>query len=152
MLEGSNRAMFRKLAFMFGNATQDADQQLLAREDQWIVKNGEDKYYLPANRCHFLLSFFWTTTTERRMEWHMTMSTDSVHVGILTSQGYSRSGPPRLVINIHLGLVSKDVSVGENKMMARIFLSQFIKAESNYLTTDFKTPGWVTPSRSGRAI
>ena len=73
------------------------------------------------------------------MEWLVTRSTNSIHAGILTSQGYSRSGPPRPVIGLYPSLVGKDVLVGENLAMARMFLNMFVKADGNYPATDFRT-------------
>jgi len=91
--EGNKIAVLRKPAFMIGDAAPGSDQQLLTEEDQWIFKLGEDNYYLPSSKHHFPLSFFKTVTMERKMAWHVTRSIDSVHVGILSSQGYNRSGP-----------------------------------------------------------
>ena len=65
-----------------------------------------------------------------------------VHVGILTAQGYNRSGPPRLVIDLYPGLVGKGVPVGDNLAMAQTFLNQFVKVEENYSATGFRMPGW----------
>ena len=78
---------------------------------------------------------------ERMMEWLLNRSTNSVHVGIITIQGYNQSGP--LVIGLYLDLIGKDVLTGENLMMARTFLNQFVKDDKNYLVIDFKTPCWV---------
>jgi len=141
--EGGNKAVFWKPAFIFGNIAPNSNQQLLAREDQWLFKLGEDKNYLPSSKCHFPLSFFRSVTTERKMAWLLNRSTDSVRVGILTAQSHNRSGPPQLVIGLYPGLFGKDVLAGENPMMAWTFLNQFIKADSNYPVTDFRTPGWV---------
>ena len=138
-----NRAVLRKLAFMFGDATLDSNQQLLAGEDQWLFKIKEDKYYLPSSKRHFLLSFSRSMTTERKMSWRLTRSMDSVHVGILTAQGYNRLGHPRLMISFSIGLISNDVPAGENLMIAWTILNQFVKVTSNYLATYFRTPDQV---------
>ena len=122
-LERSNQAMFQKPTFMFGDAAPCTNQQLLVREDQWIFKIREEKYYLPASKRHFPLSFFRTVTTTRMMEWTVTHNTDSTYVGILTSHVYSLSGPPRLVIGLHPDLVSKDVPAGKYPVMGRTFLN-----------------------------
>ena len=45
------------------------------------------------------------STTMRKMEWLVTQSTDSVHVGVLSSCGYSQFGPPWHVLSLHLGNV-----------------------------------------------
>jgi len=139
-LEGSNIAVFRKSTFIFKDAAPDTDQQLLASEDQWIFTIGK-KYYLPPNRRHFPLSFR-LVKAARRMEWHVTRSTDSIHFGILTSPGYNRSGHPRPVIGLDPSLVSRDVPARENPVMVRTFLNLFIKANGNYTATNFRTLCW----------
>jgi len=77
------------------------------------------------------------------MNWHVTRFTESVHVEILTFQGFSRTGPPRSIIGLHPGNVGRDVPVGENPIMVPTFLNQFVKAKGNYPATDFRMPGWV---------
>ena len=81
------------------------------------------------------------------MKWSVTQSTDSVHVRILIPLGYSRSGPTRSVLGLHPGRVGQDILVGENPMMAQIFINQFVRAHGNYLTTDFRAQGWVHPAQ-----
>ena len=46
-LEDHNRVVYRKPDFMFGNTTPNADQQLLAGEDQWSFNMEGEEYYLP---------------------------------------------------------------------------------------------------------
>ena len=68
----------------------------------------------------------------------------SVHVGILTSRGFSRSGPPRSILGLHPSNVSRDVPMGENLAKVSIFLNQLINVGGNYPVIDFRTPGWVS--------
>jgi len=79
IFEGSNRVVLRKPSFIFGDKTPDLEQ-LLAGEDQWVFKIEEDKYYLPSSKLHFPLSFFKLVMKERKMEWHLTGSMDSMHM------------------------------------------------------------------------
>ena len=58
LLEDRDRKIYRKPNFMFGNAAPDTNQQLLAREGQWIFTLNSEKYYLPSSKNHFSLSFF----------------------------------------------------------------------------------------------
>ena len=142
-----NMVVFRKPVFIFGDAAPNANQQLLTREDQWIFTIGGEKYYLPMSKHYFPLLFFRSVTTTRKMDWPVSRTTHTVHVGILTSQGCSRSGPPRHVISLHPGHVIRDVPVGESLAMARTFLNLFVKAEGNYPAKHFRTPGWVHSSK-----
>jgi len=73
----------------------------------------------------------------------MTQGIDSVHVGILMLLGYNFLGPSRPVIGLDPSLISKDVLAAENPMMTQTFLNQFIKADGNYPTMDFRTNGLV---------
>jgi len=57
-LEDSDRRIYRKPSFIFGDAAPDNDHQLLAEEGQWIFKLDGEKYYLPSSKRHFPLSFF----------------------------------------------------------------------------------------------
>ena len=57
-LEDSDRKIYRKSGFMFGDAAPDTDHQLLAGEGLWIFNLDGEKYYLPSNKCDFPLSFF----------------------------------------------------------------------------------------------
>ena len=86
---------------------------------------------------------FQSVTIALKMNWPMTRSTDLVHIGILMPNGYSQSGHPLHVLGLHSGNVGKDVPVGKNPAMVQTFLNQFIKVDSNYPTTDFRTSGWV---------
>ena len=63
--------------------------------------------------------------------------------GYTFAQGYNRSGPPRPVIDLFLGLIGKDILVGKNSMMAQTFLKQFIKVEGTHSATNLKKSGWV---------
>jgi len=69
--------------------------------------------------------------------------TESVHVGILTHNGFTRSGPPRSVIDLHLGNIDRDVPVGVNLAKILTFLNQFVKANGSYPATNFRRPGWM---------
>jgi len=75
------------------------------------------------------------------------MARDPEHIlsacGILTPQSYRWLGHPRPVIGLYPGLADKYVPPGENLAMSRTFLNQFVKADGNYLMTDFRTPCWV---------
>jgi len=44
---------------------------------------------------------------------------------------------------MHRRRIGQDLLVGENLAMAQTFLNQFIRVKGNYLTRDFKVPGWV---------
>jgi len=81
---------------MFGDVALNTDQQLLAEEGQWIFNLNGKKYYRPSSKRHFPLSFFQCVTRPRKMNWQVTRTADSVHVGVLTtsSHGYTRAGPP----------------------------------------------------------
>ena len=46
-LEDSDRRIYQKPDFMFGDAAPDHDRQLLAGEGQWIFKLDGEKFYLP---------------------------------------------------------------------------------------------------------
>jgi len=141
---------YRKPDFMFGDAAPDPDRQLLAGEGQWIFQLDGEKLYLPSNKWHFSLSFFQCVTQARKMSWQVSPSTDSVHVGklILHSPGYARAGPPHCIMGLHPGNVSRDIPVGENPAVALTFGNQFFKVRGNYPATDFRTPGWIHPSRA----
>ena len=103
VLEGQNRTVYRKSEFIFGDAAPDTDQQLLAREGQWVYTLDGDWYYLPENKCHYLLAFFQLVIMPRMMRWGVSRCTESVHVGFLTLGGFTRSGPPRNVIGLQPG-------------------------------------------------
>jgi len=77
------------------------------------------------------------------MNWQVTWTTDSVHVGILTasSHGYTWAGPPRCILGLHPRNVLQDIPVGENPTMAQTFGNQFFKVNGNYPATDFRIPG-----------
>ena len=95
------------------------------------------------SKRHFLLSFFQSVTTTRKIDCLVAQTTDLVCVGILTSQGCNQSGHPWHVISLHPGHISRGVPVGESLVVAQTFLNIFIKAQGNYLVKDFKTLGWV---------
>ena len=61
------------------------------------------------------------------MNWQVTWTTDSVHVGILTafSHGYAKAGPLRCILGLHRGNVLQDIPAGENPAMAQTFGNQF---------------------------
>ena len=114
---------------MFGDTALDNDHQLLAEERQWIFKLDGEKYYLPSIKRHFPLSFFQCVTRARKMQWQVTWTTDSVHVGklITSSPGYTRAGPPRCILCLHPGNVLPDIPVGENPAVAQTFGNQFLR-------------------------
>ena len=58
-------------------------------------------------------------------------------------QGFSRFGPPRSIIDLHLGNVGRDVPIVENLAMVPTFLNQFVKEEGSYLAKDFQILGGV---------
>ena len=68
---------------MFRDAVPDTDQQLLAREGQWIFTLNGKKYYLPSGKRHFLLSFFQFVMRPRKMNWQVIRTTDTVYVRVL---------------------------------------------------------------------
>jgi len=78
------------------------------------------------------------------MTWSVNLGTESVHVGILTSHGFSRCGPLRGILGLNPGNVSRDVPMGENQGKILTFLNQFINARGNYPAIDFRTPGRVS--------
>ena len=84
------------------------------------------------------------------MAWHVTRSTYSVHVGILTLQGYNRSGLSRPVIRLYPGLVDKDLPIEDNPLMALTFLNQFVKADGNYPTLTLRHQIRSTRQRSNQ--
>jgi len=149
-LEDRDQKIYRKSGFMFGDATPDTDHQLLAGEGQWIFTLNDEKYYLSSSKRHFQLSFFQCMTKPRKMNWQVTRTTDSVHVGILTasSHGYARAGPPRCILGLHPGNVLQDIPVGENPAMAQTFGNQFFRVNGNYPVTDFRAPGWIQPPKA----
>jgi len=48
------------------------------------------------------------------MTWLVSRTMESVHVGILTSRGFSKDGPPWSILGLHPDNVGYDVPVGEN--------------------------------------
>ena len=81
------------------------------------------------------------------MRWSVTRSTDSVHVEILTLNGYNHCGSPRAILGMHSGGIEQELFVGENPAMAQTLLNQFIKVQANYPARDFRAPGWVHPTQ-----
>jgi len=149
-LEDCDRKIYRNPDFMFGDAAPDTDHHLLAREGQWIFNLDSEKYYLPSSKRHFPLSFFQYVTRPQKMKWQVTRITDSVHVGILiaASLGYIRAGPPRCILDLHPGNVLPDIPLGENLAIAQTFGNQFFRVHGNYQVTDFRTLGWIHPSKA----
>ena len=84
------------------------------------------------------------------MQWQVTRTTDSVHVGklIAPSPGYTRAGPPHCILGLHPENVLSDIPVGENLTVAQTFGNQFFKVYGNYPATDFRTPGWIHPPKA----
>jgi len=149
-LEDHDRKIYRKPGFMFGDTTPDTDHQLQAREGQWIFTLNSEKYYLPSSKGHFPLAFFQCITRPRKMNWQVTRTTDSVHMGILTvsSHGYTRAGHPRCILGLHPRNILQDIPVGENSAMAQTFSNQFFRVNGNYPATDFRTLGWIHPPKA----
>ena len=83
-----------------------------------------------------------------KMRWSVTRFTDSVHVRILTLNGYNCCGSPRAVLGMHPGRIRQDLPVGENLAMAQIFLNQFVKVQGNYPVRDFRAPARYVLLRS----
>ena len=123
VLEGNNRTIFRKSDFIFEDAALDTDQQLLVGESRWVYTLDGKRYYLPGSRRHYPLAYFQSVTTERKMSWSVSRCMESVHVGILTYNGFSRWGPPQSIIGLHPGNVSRDVPVGESPAKVPTFLN-----------------------------
>ena len=48
--EGEICVILKKPDFLFGDATLDTDQQLLAGEGQWTYTLNRDRYYLPSQK------------------------------------------------------------------------------------------------------
>jgi len=110
-LEDSDRRIYRKPGFMFGDAAPDHDRQLLAGEGQWIFRLDGEKFYLPSSKRHFPFSFFQCVTKARKMRWQVSRTTKFVHVGklIIPSPGYTRAGPPHCIMGLHPGNVLQDI-------------------------------------------
>ena len=108
-----------------------------------VIHSGGRAHSLPSSKRHYLLAFFQSVTTSRKMSWSVSKCIESVHVGILILNGLNRSGPPRSIISLYLGNISRDVPVGENSAMVPTFFNQFLKMNGNYHATDFQTPSWV---------
>ena len=108
---------------MFGDTAPDNDHQLLAGEGQWIFRLDGEKYYPPSSKWHFPLSFFQCVTRAQKMQWQVTRTTDSIHVGklIIPSPCYTRTGPPRCILGLHPENVLPDIPVGENPRWLRLF-------------------------------
>jgi len=148
-LEDVDRQTYRKPDFIFGDAAPDPDRQLQAGEGQWIFQLDGEKSYLPSTKRHFPLSSFAAVTQARKMAWSVSRSTESVHVGRLSYQsGYSGAGPPRSIMGLYPGKVSRELPVGENPAVAQTFGAQFCAVGGNYPATDFRTPGWVHPPKT----
>ena len=97
----------------------------------------------PESKFHYPLAFFQPVTAERKMTWSVSQTKKLVHVGILTSRGFSKSGPLQSILGLHPGNVSRDVPIGENPIKVSTFLNQFMNAGRNYPAMDFQTLGWV---------
>jgi len=104
---------------MFENATPNTDRQLLAREGQWIFTIEGKKYYLPLSKWHFLLSFFKSVMGSWKMRWSVTQFTDSVHVRILTLNGYNCCGSPRAVLGMHPRRIGQDSLLEKTRQWPR---------------------------------
>ena len=61
-IKDHNWIVYKKPNFMFEDTVPDSDQQLLAKEGQWIFTIEGKKYYLPSSKRHFPLSFFQSVT------------------------------------------------------------------------------------------
>jgi len=85
---------------------------------------------------------------ERRMNWHLSWSTDSVQIGMFTAVGFPYSVSTQPVLCLHPGLVEKEVPTGETPTMAWTFLNYFVKVEGNYPAKDFRHPDGSTCRRS----
>jgi len=103
----------------------------------------KEKILSPIKQAPLSFFFFQSVTTARKTNWSVTQSIYSVHMGILTLNGYSRSEPPQNILGLHSGNVGQDVPVGEKSSDVQTFLDQFVEANGNYPATDFRTPGWV---------
>jgi len=99
---------------MFRDAAPDIDQQLLTGEGQWIFTIKGEKYYLSSSKRHFPLSYFKSVMAPRKMRWLETRSTDFVHVGILTLNGYKYCESPWDVLGMHPWRIRQDLPVREN--------------------------------------
>ena len=127
---------------MFRDATPDADRKLLAEEDRWIFKINDSRFYIPINRQWVPLTYFTCVTRERKMQWHLTPGSESVHVGQFTFRGASRAGPPTYVTGLQPHLVG-EITTGEMPSTTATFINSFVKAGGNYLASDFRAPSWV---------
>ena len=84
------------------------------------------------------------------MNWQVTLTTDSIHIGVLTasSHGYTRAGPPRCILGLYPGNILQDIPVGENPAMAQTFGNQFLKVNGNYPAAEFRASGWIHLSKA----
>jgi len=82
-----------------------------------------EKYYLLSSRRHFSLSYFQSVMVPWKMKWSVTQSTVSVHIGILTLNGYNYCGSPGAVLGMHPGRIGQELPVGENMAMAQTLLN-----------------------------
>jgi len=142
-LEGTDRTLYNKPGFLFGDAAPDTDHQLLAGEGRWIFTMGADRYYIPSNVRHFPLSYFTNMTKGRKMTWRLTPQRESVVVGHLAARGANRAHRPAYVTGLLPGLMAKDVPAGEMPHMANTFINYFMAVGGNYPASDFRAPGWV---------
>ena len=127
---------------MFGDAALDSDQQLAALGDQWVFKLGEDKYYLPTSKRHFTILFFQSVTKERRIDWIVTRNAESVHISILTFQGYSRSGPTSFVTGLCPGIISKELPTGRIQLWRELSWTNFLRPGPIQLWWELSSTQW----------
>jgi hypothetical protein len=139
--EGPDRQIYNKPGFLFGDAAPDPERKLQADDEQWIFTIGEDKFYIPSNKCHYPLTYFTCVTSERKMPWHLNPGRESVILGRFTSHGASRAGPPTYVAGLHPGWISKDMPAGEISHTAITFVNYFVTTGGNYPASDFRAPG-----------
>ena len=88
------------------------------------------------------------------MQWQVTQTTESVHVGklIISSPSYTRAGPPRCIMGLHPGNVLQDIPVGENPAVAQTFGNQFFKVRGNIQPLISGLQGGFTLRRHGGGI
>ena len=87
------------------------------------------------------------------MKWQVTWTTDSIHVGklIAMSLGYTRAGPPRCILGLHLGNVLQDIPVGGNPAMAQLLKINSSKSTATILQLiSGPQAGFIPPRPGGR--
>ena len=76
---------------------------------------------------NYPLAFFQSVITTRKMTWSVSQIAESVQVSFLTSREFSRSGPLRSILSLHLGNVGRDVPAGGNPVRVSTYFELIYK-------------------------